>query len=277
MLRTNITPVTRFARAPFRLAKRFCRSVAEALPAVSAAQKRQFDRDGFLPINPRFPGWLIERVQVEVAPHHDKLPVGTPGYPLTGRILDAWSFSPAVRTMMTWPRVLRILRGLYGREPMPFQSLNFPVGTEQPIHSDTIHFNSMPAGWMCGVWVALEDIDEHNGPLVYYPGSHKLPEFTMEDVPAPVVPDSYETYPQYERFMAEMVRKFKLQPQYARLRKGQALIWAANLWHGGSPRTDRNRSRHSQVTHFFFEGCRYYTPLYSTREKIYWRNPTHVK
>ena len=33
----------------------------------------------------------------------------------------------------------------------------------------------MPEGFMCGVWVALEDMDMENGPLVYYPGSHKLP------------------------------------------------------------------------------------------------------
>ena len=33
----------------------------------------------------------------------------------------------------------------------------------------------MPEGFMCGVWVALEDMDMDNGPLVYYPGSHQLP------------------------------------------------------------------------------------------------------
>ena len=30
---------------------------------------------------------------------------------------------------------------------------------------------------MCGVWVALEDITEDNGPLHYYPGSHRLPDY----------------------------------------------------------------------------------------------------
>jgi ectoine hydroxylase-related dioxygenase (phytanoyl-CoA dioxygenase family) len=32
---------------------------------------------------------------------------------------------------------------------------------------------------MCGVWIALEDVDERNGPLVYLPGSHKLPELYL--------------------------------------------------------------------------------------------------
>jgi len=31
--------------------------------------------------------------------------------------------------------------------------------------------------------------------------------------------------------------------------------------HGGTVQTDRSLTRHSQVTHYFFEGCTYYTPL----------------
>ena len=46
-------------------------------------------------------------------------------------------------------------------------------------------------------------------------------------------------------------------------RKGQALIWAANLLHGGSPQHDPRRTRWSQVTHYYFEDCLYYTPSYS--------------
>ena len=53
-----------------------------------------------------------------------------------------------------------MLFSLYGREPFPFQTLNFPYGSRQHYHSDAVHFNSLPKGFMCGVWVALEDIHE---------------------------------------------------------------------------------------------------------------------
>lgn len=35
---------------------------------------------------------------------------------------------------------------------------------------------------MCGVWVALEQIDEDNGPLVYFPGSHQWSIYSNEHI-----------------------------------------------------------------------------------------------
>ena len=40
-------------------------------------------------------------------------------------------------------------------------------------------------------------------------------------------------------------------------------IWAANLLHGGSRQNDRSLTRWSQVTHYYFEDCVYYTPGHS--------------
>lgn len=259
-----------------RLFLRLCRSLSFAPAVVTGEQRRQFDRDGYLVIDPQVPDEVIERIKADLDGKHKRAPAGHVGYPLIHRIQDAWEFSDAVRCLVVWPRVLQILRELYGREPLPFQSLNFPVGTEQKVHSDAIHFNTMPAGWMCGVWFALEDIDETCGPLVYYPGSHKLPEYTLEDIPVEVVPGTYQNYHHYEKFVENLIRVHNLQPRYATMRKGQAFIWSSNLLHGGSKRRDVNRSRHSQVNHFFFEGCKYYTPLWSTRERVFWRDPVWV-
>ena len=47
------------------------------------------------------------------------------------------------------------------------------------------------------------------------------------------------------------------------LKKGQCLVWSANLLHGGSPHRDKGRTRHSQVTHYYFDDCQYYSPLSS--------------
>ena len=70
-----------------------------------------------------------------------------------------------------------------------------------------------------------------------------------------------ETYDQFVEFWRRLVAAHGLQPVEFHPKKGQALIWAANLLHGGMPQRDKNKTRWSQVTHYFFEDCAYYTPL----------------
>jgi ectoine hydroxylase-related dioxygenase (phytanoyl-CoA dioxygenase family) len=191
------------------------------------------------------------------------------------RIMNFWKLSANVKALALAPKILTVLEDLYGRKPLPFQTLNFQVGTEQPAHSDTVHFNSMPPGYMCGVWVALEDIDMESGPVVYYPGSHKLPEVTMEDVGYVADEDHGQGQIRYSEYIADLIEGEKLEPHYATLRKGEAFVWAANLLHGGSARSG-TLTRHSQVTHFFFEGCKYYSPLSSRGADVGWLNPEWI-
>jgi hypothetical protein len=106
-----------------------------------------------------------------------------------------------------------------------------------------------------------------SGPVVYYPGSHKLPEVKMEDVG----PDADEL--QYSQYVVDLIAREGLEPRYATLRKGEVFVWASNLLHGGSARRDPRRTRHSQVTHVFFEGCKYYAPLYSTGGEMHALHP----
>ena len=91
------------------------------------------------------------------------------------RIQDAWQFNDDVRRIAANSEILGLLSKLYGRRAIPFQTLNFPTGTQQHMHTDSVHFSSIPPRFMCGVWLAFEDIHEEAGPLIYYPGSHKLP------------------------------------------------------------------------------------------------------
>jgi hypothetical protein len=197
------------------------------------------------------------------------------------RVQDAWRTSETVRSIACNHQIIETLSLLYGRAAFPFQTLNFDVGTQQKTHSDTIHFHCFPERFMAGVWVALEDTDENNGPLNYYPGSHKLPIATLSDVGVrgSSWSGTYEKYTSnYEPYIAELVERHGLKRQEAYLRRGQALIWSANLLHGGSPIRQKGRTRHSQVTHYYFENCIYYTPLWSDLAigKIYYRYPFNV-
>jgi ectoine hydroxylase-related dioxygenase (phytanoyl-CoA dioxygenase family) len=193
----------------------------------------------------------------------------------SGRVQDAWHKDSAVLAIATHPAVLDVLRLLYGREPFPFQTLNFLSGTEQRTHSDTIHFSSLPTGFMCGVWMALEDVTRRQGPLHYFPGSQSLPELDYEDLGVPAVvgrptwknPNTGTSYSVYEERIAAVARESGFRLHELAIARGTFLIWSANLLHGGSPRDDRSLTRKSQVTHYYFSGAVPFTPMFSRRSE----------
>ena len=208
----------------------------------------------------------IERIKAELTPQYDFEYWRSAGWAANDglRVQDAWRTQDDVRAIAANPAVLDLLSKLYGRRAFPFQTLNFPVGTQQHVHSDSIHFSSVPERFMCGVWLALEDIHEDAGPLVYYPGSHKWPILYNDAIGRVAGTDTAEfAQPPFEEAWRALIDATGTQPEYFRPRKGQALIWAANLLHGGSRQNDPTRTRWSQVTHYYFDDCAYYTPAFS--------------
>lgn len=236
----------------------------------------RFEADGYVILDSGIDPAVVEGAVADV----ELIFAGLP--PAERRVQDAWKASENVRRIALEPSLVETLAALYGCTPRAFQTLNFRVGSEQRPHADAIHFDSVPSGYMCGVWVALEDIDMDNGPLVYYPGSHRLPRISFADLG---VPPYKRYYPRYEDAVERLVEErvgelldgVALEPRYATLHKGQALVWSANLIHGGARQRDPNRTRHSQVTHYFFEGFRYRTPMRSGDSFTYWRYPEWVR
>ena len=235
---------------------------------VTQQLARQMQQRGFAVIE--FPdddfAALAEAIKANLTPRYDAAAWDAfrAGAHADLRLRDAWRYEENVRRLAANPLLIDILSKLYGARAWPFQTLNFPVGTQQTLHSDSVHFSSVPERFMCGVWVALEDVTAENGPLFYYPGSHRWPIYTNEHIgrclsTLPARPSQVE----YEPMWQALVEAQGAQRQQFLAKKGQALIWAANLLHGGSLQLNRQATRWSQVTHYFFEGCAWYTPLFS--------------
>jgi len=235
---------------------------------LSQAQIDEFHARGVLKVDFGFDESLLDAIIEKVDAHYDDAYKQNPL--IATRVQDVWKWVDESRQLAVNPAVRQALGELVGRKALPFQTLNFPIGTSQYAHSDTIHFNTIPEGYMAGVWVALEDIDEDNGPLIYYPGSHKLPYYSMQDLG---LEPGYDNYQNYEQKIQQLIADQGFESELGVAKKGEALIWHANLLHGGAPRKDLERSRHSQVTHYYFEGCKYYTPMESTKQKPTYRNP----
>jgi phytanoyl-CoA hydroxylase len=209
-----------------------------------------FEKNGFAVL----PGWVQEQTIESINQEIDfKLSTGALKFKNKNKIMFAYRQMPLLRQMGEEAHLLELLGALMGGEVKLFQSINFLTGSEQKSHSDSIHMTTHPLGGLLGVWIALEDITEENGPLHYYPGSHKLPYYLNADYGNEgsawwLGPKDYS---EYEKMLASKLEENNIQKQLFKAQKGDLLIWHANLIHGGEPHTNKQLTRKSVVFHYF--------------------------
>jgi ectoine hydroxylase-related dioxygenase (phytanoyl-CoA dioxygenase family) len=63
-----------------------------------------------------------------------------------------------------------------------------------------------------------------------------------------------KNYENYEEKIESVIHEHDLQLKKFLPKKGDMLIWHANLLHGGSPITKPNKTRKSMVAHYFAKG-----------------------
>lgn len=234
---------------------------------------REFRRDGFAVVEGLFSEDLIDGIVADYERLFDpkarfqrleRKPTILTHDP--SRRQDAWTVSDPVKQLACDDKVLDLLRFLYGRAPIPFQTLNFLPGTQQGVHSDELHFSTLPRGFMCGVWVALEDVTLDNGPLLYYPGSHRVSGIRLHELGVTSASGQLADSEQndlYMDYLQALIAEHGLEERVLTVPKGTALIWSSALLHGGKAIRDPNSTRRSQVTHYYFEDCIYYAPILS--------------
>ncbi len=187
------------------------------------------------------------------------------GDTLPGRVSNPHFAVPAVDRMLFEPRMGRLVSLLMGAKAAPFQTIIGHKSSQQLAHSDSIHMTTYPQGYLAANWVAFEDIHPDSGPLKYYPGSHRLPYLLSDDLEIPVEM-GYGGYNRiYEPAIQKLIAEHALQPKIFLPKKGDVLLWHANLLHGGSPVNGAvHPSRKALVCHFFAQGCTCYHDLTGT-------------
>lgn len=169
------------------------------------------------------------------------------------KIMFAYKQLESIKDLAENGPLKQILQMLLGEELVLFQTINFLEGSEQKTHSDSIHMSTYPQGNLIAAWVALEDIEEEQGPLHYYPGSHKLPYIMSQDFDhgGSGLFLGKRPYDFYESKIDEVVKNENLEKKVFKAKKGDVLIWHANLLHGGEPQLNKNLSRKSMVFHYY--------------------------
>jgi phytanoyl-CoA hydroxylase len=165
------------------------------------------------------------------------------------KVLDVHATIASARDAMFAPKLARFLELVFDAKATAFQTLYLERGSEQGVHQDTAFVYVDPPLDFAATWIALEDIQEGSGELEYYPGSHRLPHTLFGEKQTKAFEPSDPIAARYADYLHEKCAVAGLTLERFRPKKGDALVWAADLVHGGAPRTVMT-TRRSLVTHY---------------------------
>lgn len=170
------------------------------------------------------------------------------------RVNDLYLMSDEVRDLALDPGLASVLEGLLGEPAVLFDSVNLRKGASETIHVDSLHMTPRTPHSLVAAWIAFEDVHPDAGPLVYYPGSHRIPLYTFNDGTHHAAPDEEADWFDY---VDVQIRLRGLKERRFIARKGDVLVWHSDLVHGGCPVRDPGRTRSSMVCHYYGESdCR---------------------
>lgn len=184
--------------------------------------------------------------------HATRLPV-VAGMDRRGiRVVDSFVPLPAALDLFASPRLATFMTAIFEDRPLLFQSLSFDLGSEQGLHQDTAYVVVNKPMEMLACWIALEDVAPGSGELQYMVGSHRLGDF------AGFAPkkhwnseiDGNDPHWRWFEWISEEGARRNMPVEKFMAKRGDILIWHADLAHGGSPITDLSLTRKSLVGHF---------------------------
>lgn len=168
------------------------------------------------------------------------------------RIADLHTYSEAALSLFFNRQVFDYVELIFGEKPVATQSLYFEWGSQQGLHRDPVYVQMTPPSHLLASWLALEDIGPDCGPLIYVPGSHRLPYYPFGKG-RHTVDFSRDTQADIDKGVQwdeKHCRAAGLELETLTCQQGEVLIWHHSLLHGGSYPTDNDLTRKSFVVHY---------------------------
>lgn len=239
-------------------------------PALSPQQRRFWDKWGYLHLEKAVSPNEISRIQRTVDWHWAN-PAQNPHHidVLTGEHAGKWFtmhdapssirndvyklnnlflHGDSIRAVALSPRLKRVIKHLLQAEPLICNSLNFERGSQQDAHIDSWYMCPPKDEGMVAASISLDPVDETNGPIFFYPGSHKIPPYRFSDGRLNMISDEFDACRAY---LDSEISARKLKTVRFRGEPGDVFIWHGQLIHGGSEIRDLKRTRNSLVVHYW--------------------------
>lgn len=165
------------------------------------------------------------------------------------KILDAHYFDRKAQKAIFSRPIRNFLKTIFGEDTLPlaFQSLSFIKGSGQSIHDDRTFVRVNSVGNFVASWIALEDVKEKSGELIYYPKSHKLNPHRFTD--GSIWNFTKEEINTYSNTLVNKAKKAGLVTEKFYAKAGDVLFWHSGLLHGGT-NNNNGLTRTSLVTHY---------------------------
>jgi phytanoyl-CoA hydroxylase len=168
------------------------------------------------------------------------------------RVQDIYVYFESARKALFSERIARFLSIIFDAPPLLLQSLTFDSGSRQGVHQDTAYVVIDPPLALAASWTALEDVRPGSGELVYYEGSHRLPDFLFSGAYKCWHPerDGSEQHDEYANGLNERAAQAGLELKRLLIERGDTLIWSGDLAHGGGEVVEESLTRRSLVGHY---------------------------
>ncbi|MFM0733404.1 phytanoyl-CoA dioxygenase family protein [Paraburkholderia sediminicola] len=141
-------------------------------------------------------------------------------------------------------------------EAVVFSSSYTEQSSTHDAERDAPKFCTEPEHLHMGLWFALEDTDDQNGPLTLVPKAHALPELDREKILRSVYqpgdeidPHSLELWDTYQAELRKQCEQAGLAEEAILVRKGDVVVWHPDMLHGEARAADPLRTRHALVMH----------------------------
>lgn len=236
---------------------------------LTAAQKKDFDTNGFLVVKGLFAKAEIEQLKDNFMQMHAKGPIPGLFQPLSEeeaggdmlkmypRIMHPHRVDELSKRYMLDPRIFAVLSELFGEEALAAQSMLYfkPPGAKgQALHQDNFYLKIEP-GTCIAAWTAIDPSDEQNGGLFIVPHSQH------GEIQCPHEADAEQSFTREEVNVPP-----GLKPVPAVLEAGDVLFFNGNVIHGSYPNASQDRFRRSFICHYAgistLKASDWYKPMY---------------